>query len=63
MICIAAYALRFPRLPRPAAQNVNWLARQPKRELHRLEHRKLIVLAQNLVPLKYRWRFHDCYFS
>jgi len=45
MICIAAYALRFPRLPRPAAQNVNWLARQPKREPQRLEHRKLIVLA------------------
>jgi hypothetical protein len=43
IICIAAYALRFPRLPRPAAQNVNWLARQPKREPQRLEHRKLIM--------------------
>jgi len=32
---------------RPAAdaQNLGWLARQPKRAAHRLEHRKSIVLT------------------
>jgi|SRR5215471_15177831 len=37
----------------------NCLPRQPKRESHGLEHRKLVVVSQNPAPLKYRWRFHD----
>jgi hypothetical protein len=37
------------------------LVSKPKGAAHGMEHRKSMVFAQNLVPLKYRRRFHDCY--
>ena len=36
---------------------------QPQRAPDRQEDRKVMVSAQNLVPLEYSWRFHDCYLS
>lgn len=51
------------RLLGTTALNIGYLACQPERAPQRLEHRKSMVLAQNLVPLKYRWRFHGRYLS